>query len=66
MTKRILQIIPTLDRTGAQQQMNLLARGLPRPEFDVHICALSGAGPTDIEPAEAQIPLTVIGKRWRL
>ena len=66
MTKRILQIIPTLDRTGAQQQMNLLARGLPRPEFDVHICALSDAGPTDIEPAEAQIPLTVIGKRWRL
>ena len=40
MTKRILQIIPTLDRGGAEKQLCLLAEGLPRDEFDVHVCAL--------------------------
>ena len=30
MTKRILQIIPTLDRAGAEKQLCLLADGLPR------------------------------------
>ena len=39
MTKRILEIIPTLDRAGAEKQLCLLAAGLPRDEFDVHVCA---------------------------
>ncbi|MEE8451109.1 MAG: glycosyltransferase [Thermoguttaceae bacterium] len=66
MTKRILQIIPTLDRAAAQQQMSLLARGLPRDEFDVHVCALGRGGPLAVDLAEARIPVTVIGKRWPL
>ena len=66
MKKRILQIIPTLDRAGAEKQMSLLARGLPREEFDVHVCALTRGGPLLAELREADIPTTVIGKRWKL
>ena len=66
MTKRILQIIPTLDRAGAEKQLCLLAAGLPRDEFDVHVCALTRGGPLAADLAEAGIPLTVIGKRWKL
>jgi glycosyltransferase involved in cell wall biosynthesis len=63
---RILQIIPTLDQAGAEKQMSLLVRGLPREEFDLHVCALSRGGPLLAGLVEAQIPVTVIGKRWRL
>ena len=63
---RILQIIPTLDRAGAEKQLCLLAEGLPREEFDVHVCALTRSGPLAGRLSEAGIPLTVIGKRWKL
>jgi glycosyltransferase involved in cell wall biosynthesis len=66
MTKRILQIIPTLDRAGAEKQLCLLARGLPRDEFEVHVCALTRGGPLQADLREAGIPLTIIGKRWKL
>jgi glycosyltransferase involved in cell wall biosynthesis len=66
MTKRILLIIPTLDRAGAEKQLYLLAAGLPRDEFDVHVCALTRGGPLAADLREAGIPLTIIGKRWKL
>lgn len=66
MKKRILQIIPSLDQAGAEKQMSLLARGLPPREFDVHVCALTRGGPLQAGLAKAGIPVTVIGKRWRL
>ena len=66
MKKRILQIIPTLDRSGAEKQMTLLARGLPKEEFDVHVCALTRGGPLAADLEEAGIETTVIGKRWRV
>jgi glycosyltransferase involved in cell wall biosynthesis len=66
MTRRILQIIPTLDRAGAEKQLCLLAEGLPRDEFDVHVCALTRGGPLAARLAEAGVPLVVIGKRWKL
>lgn len=66
MTKRILHIIPSLDRAGAEKQMALLAAGLPRDEFDVHVCALTRGGPIEEDLARAGVPCTVIGKRWRL
>lgn len=65
MKPRILQIIPTLDRAGAEKQLSLLARGLPRDQFDVHVCALTRGGPLAAELEQAGIPLTIIGKRWR-
>ncbi|HEY4309580.1 MAG TPA: glycosyltransferase [Pirellulales bacterium] len=74
MKQRILQIIPTLDRSGAEKQLTLLAAGLPRDEFEVHVCALTRGGPLSAPLAEAGIPLHVIGKShkfdpiafWRL
>ena len=65
MKKRILQIIPTLDRAGAEKQMCLLAEGLPRDEFDAHVCALTRGGPLADRLTEAGVPLTIIGKRWK-
>ena len=66
MKKRILQIIPSLDQAGAEKQMSLLARGLNGAEFDLHVCALTRGGPLSSGLVEAGIPVTVIGKRWRL
>jgi glycosyltransferase involved in cell wall biosynthesis len=64
--KRILQIIPTLDRSGAEKQMTLLAAGLSRDEFDVHVCALTRGGPLADDLRRAEIPATVIGKAWKI
>jgi glycosyltransferase involved in cell wall biosynthesis len=63
--KRILHIIPTLDRGGAEKQLALLAAGLPRDEFDVHVCALTRGGPLESDLRAAGVPVTVIGKRWK-
>ncbi|MEX0675524.1 MAG: glycosyltransferase [Pirellulales bacterium] len=65
MTRRILQIIATLTRGGAEKQLVLLATGLPRDEFDVHVCALSRGGPYEEDLRRAGIPVTVIGKSWK-
>jgi len=62
---RILQIINTLDRTGAGKQLCLLARGLPRDQFELHVCALTGGGHLEADLAAAGVPVTVIGKRWK-
>lgn len=66
MKKRILEIIPTLDRCGAEKQLVLLARGLAREEFDVHVCVLTRSGPLLADLEEAGIPVTLIGKRWKV
>ena len=65
MKQRIRHIIPTLDRGGAEKQLALLAAGLPRDEFDVHVCALTRGGPLESDLRAAGIPVTVIGKRWK-
>jgi len=66
MKKRILQIIPTLDRAGAEKQLCLLAGGLPRDEFEVHVCALTRGGPLETDLSAAGVPTVVVGKRWKL
>jgi len=66
VTRRILHIIPTLDRAGAEKQLLLLARGLPRDEFEVEVCALTRGGPLQAEFTAAGIPVTVLGKRWKV
>jgi glycosyltransferase involved in cell wall biosynthesis len=65
VTHRILQIIPTLDRSGAEKQLTLLARHLTRPRWDVHVCALTRGGPYEAELRESGIPTTILGKRWK-
>ena len=62
---RILHIIPTFDRAGAEKQLLVLAAGLPRDEFDVHVCALTRDGPLQAEFRAAGIPATIIGKRMK-
>ena len=66
MKRRILQIIPSLDRAGAEKQMALLVEGLPRDEFDVHVGVLTRGGPLWDDLRRAGIPVTLIGKRWRI
>jgi glycosyltransferase involved in cell wall biosynthesis len=65
MRRRILHIIATLDRSGAEKQLVLLARGLPRDEFDVHVCALTRGGELAIDLERAGIRPHVIGKAWK-
>lgn len=62
---KVLFLIPTLDRSGAEKQLTLLATGLPRDEFDVEVVALTRSGPYEKQLRSAGIPLTIIGKRWK-
>jgi glycosyltransferase involved in cell wall biosynthesis len=62
----VLQLIPTLDRSGAEKQMVLLAKGLPRDRFRVEVAALTRLGPLEADLQEAEIPVTLIGKPLKL
>ncbi len=63
--QRVALIIPTMVRGGAEKQLCLLAKSLPRDEFDVHVFLLTHDGPRSEELRQAGIPVTVIGKRWK-
>lgn len=65
MTQRILHIIPTLDRGGAEKQLTLLAAGLPQAEFDVQVCVLTRDGPLGEALRSSQIEYQVIHKTWK-
>lgn len=62
----VLQLIPTLDRSGAEKQMVLLATGLPLDRFRVEVAALTRLGPLQAELEGAGIPVTLIGKRLKV
>lgn len=62
---RILLVIPTLDRSGAEKQFTLLATGLPRDQFDVRVVALTRGGPYAEDLERHGVPLTILGKRWK-
>ena len=62
---RVLLVIPTLDRSGAEKQFTLLATGLPRAQFDVQVVALTRSGPYAEDLERHGVPLTVLGKRWK-
>jgi glycosyltransferase involved in cell wall biosynthesis len=61
----VLQLIPTLDRSGAEKQMVLLAAGLPRGRFRVEAAALTRLGPLAADLEAAGVPVTLIGKRHK-
>lgn len=65
MPIRVLQIIPTLVRGGAEKQLTLLACGLPRPEFDVHVAVLTRDGPYHETLTSHEIPVHLVGKRFK-
>ncbi len=62
---KVLQLIPTLDRSGAEKQMVLLAAGLPRDRFQVEVAALTRLGPLEADLRAANIPVTFIGKKLK-
>lgn len=66
MTIRLLQIIPTLVRGGAEKQMTLLATGLQHNQFDVHVAVLTHGGPYHQTLRQHGIPVTLIEKRWKV
>ncbi|MFO0817184.1 MAG: glycosyltransferase [Pirellulales bacterium] len=66
MPIRLCLIIPTLDRNGAEKQLTLLATRLPRHLFEVHVCTLTRGGPLETVLRDAGIPVTHIGKRWKV
>jgi len=63
---KVLQLIPTLDRSGAEKQMVLLALGLPRDRFRVEVAALTRLGPLAKELEAGGVPVTLIGKRFKV
>lgn len=63
---KVLQLIPTLDRSGAEKQMVLLATGLPRERFQVEVATLTRLGPLEADLRAAGLPVTALGKRFKL
>lgn len=62
---RIAMVIPTLDRSGAERQLALLASGLPTDRFEVRVIALTRGGPYADTLRQASVPVVVLGKRFR-
>lgn len=72
--RKILFVIPTLDQSGAEKQLALLASRLPATKYQVEVCALTRGGPYQAVLEEAGVPVHLVGKRlawdpwalWRL
>jgi glycosyltransferase involved in cell wall biosynthesis len=62
----VLQLIPTLDRSGAEKQMVMLAKGLPADRFHVQVATLTRMGPLLSELADAHIHVSAMNKRLKL
>ena len=62
---RVLLLIPTLDRSGAEQQLTLLATHLPRDQFDVRVATLTRGGPFENVLKQAGIPVIPLRKRFK-
>ena len=63
---RLALLIPTLDRSGAEKQLALLATRLPRDQFDVHVIALTRGGPYAGLLRENDVPITIVQKSHKL
>jgi glycosyltransferase involved in cell wall biosynthesis len=62
----VLQLIPTLDRSGAEKQMVMLAKGLPADRFRVQVATLTRMGPLLSELGDAHITVSAMNKRLKL
>lgn len=65
MTIRLLHVTATLDRSGSNKQLSLLAAGLPAGGFDVHVCCLARGGPLATELKERGISPSIVGQRHK-
>ena len=66
MRCRVLFIIPTLDRCGAEKQLTLLATRLPKDQFDVKVVLLTRIGPYLETLLNEGIPVELVGKKGKL
>lgn len=62
---RLLLIIPSLDESGAEKQLTLLATGLPRDQFEIRVVVLTRSGPYAEQLAAAGIPIDLLHKRFK-
>lgn len=62
---RITFVIPTLDQSGAEKQLTLLATRLPRDEFEPSVVALTRGGPYLDSLVAAGVPVSVLHKRFK-
>ncbi len=62
---RVLQVIATLDRAGAEKQLVDLCRNLDRSKFEPAMCCLTRGGPFAADLRRAGIPLRLLNKRGR-
>jgi len=62
---RVLEVLPTLRRAGAENVAAALACGLPRDRFEAAVVSLYDAGPAGLEPllAGGGVPTWHLGKR---
>ena len=63
---KLLFVIPTLDRSGAEKQMTLLATHLPSHEFDIRVVVLTRTGPFEEDLNSFDIPVTLLHKKGKL
>jgi len=66
LTQRILYLIPTLDQSGAEKQLCLLASELPRDEYTPIVATLTRGGQYAAMLDAAGIEVHHINKRWKL
>ena len=59
---KIAQVIPTLDRSGAEKQLLLLCRELKKRGHEVEVAVLTRTGALESEFRRAGIAINVIGK----
>ncbi len=62
---RVLLLIPTLDGYGAEKQLALLACGLPKNRFDVHVAVLTRTGPYETVLRQAGVKVSFLNKRLK-
>ena len=66
MRCKILFIIPTMDRCGAEKQLTLLATRLPKEDFEVKVVLLTRGGPYLQTLLNAGISVELVGKKSKL
>ena len=62
---RVTFVVPTLDRSGAEKQLTMLAVAGHRTAFDADVICLDRAGPFAADLAAAGIPVQCVEKRSR-
>lgn len=62
---RVLEVIATLDPNGCERQMAALVARLSRERFAPHVCALTRGGALEAALKRAEVPVSILGKRWK-